>query len=1127
MDPQEFLNIASEDERTLRLADNLAVLAGGSVHIRGLIGSSAALAIAAVFEKLESNHLVVLPDKESAAYFLNDLESIYVEKGENFHKKKILFFPASYKRAAEIENQDNTNILLRTEVLKRFGTSKRKSVVVTYPEALAEKVVRKAFLSKNTIKLKRGEPSSLDFIADLLIENDFDRVDFVYEPGQFAIRGGIIDVFSYTNDFPYRIEFFGDEVESIRSFNPADQLSIDKLDRITIVPNLQDRRIVEKRESLLSFVAEDTVIWFEDLKFTADRIGQEYDLIRQRFDHAAEDEAVRQILPEEFYIRGDEFSDSLQAFRILEFGTHFHLRAFDTVSYNTSPQPSFNKNFGLLIDDLSANTRKGYRNILFSESPNQIKRLYAIFDDIHATRDMERQFDFDTANFSLHRGFIDHDHKIACYTDHQIFERYHKYHLKEKFAGSQALTLKEIYNLQPGDFVTHIDHGIGRFDGLEKIDNNGKLQEAIRLIYKDGDLLYISIHSLHRISKYVGKEGAAPSLNRLGSNAWNKLKARTKSKVKDIAKELIKLYAERKSADGFRYSPDTYLQHELEASFIYEDTPDQVKATQDVKGDMELPHPMDRLICGDVGFGKTEVAIRAAFKAVADSKQVAVLVPTTILALQHFKTFSDRLSEFPCRVEYINRFKSAKAQTQIKKDLKDKKIDILIGTHRLISKDIEFSDLGLLIVDEEQKFGVGTKEKLKQLKVNVDTLTLTATPIPRTLQFSLMGARDLSIINTPPPNRYPILTELRAFNGELIRDAINYEVDRGGQVFFVHNRVQNIEEVADMIRKFCPDVSIAIGHGQMEGHKLEKVMLEFIDGKYDILLATTIIESGLDIPNVNTIIINDAQNYGLSDLHQLRGRVGRANRKAFCYLLSPPLTTLTADARKRLKAIEEFSELGSGFNIAMRDLDIRGAGNILGAEQSGFISDIGFEMYHKILDEAVMELKETEFRELYADEQEAGYVRDCQIESDMALLITDDYVSSISERLSLYKELDDIQEEVELQRFRLRLVDRFGPLPTQTEELIQTIRLRWLAKELGFEKIIMKNERLTGYFISNQESPFYRSEKFTRILQYVQQNPRLCRMKEARDKLTLTFVNVDTVSMALKVLREIIHGRQV
>ena len=1117
MEVTDLTGIYSQDKRTIDLLNRTETLAQGRLRLQGLIGSSLSFLNVAIYEQANNHHIVVLPDKESAAYFLNDLESIFGEKDQNFHKKRILFFPTSYKRSYNIESQDNTSILLRTEVLKRLGTSTRKTIIVTYPEALTEKVVRKAYLTKNTIKVKVGEKLSHDFVADVLIESDFERTDFVYEPGQFALRGGIIDVFSYTNDYPYRIEFFGDEVESIRSFNPNDQLSIDKLDHISIVPNIQDRRIVEKRESVLSFIPENTLLWFDDLGFTIDRIGFEYD--RAKEATANEEDLEIKLTADELYIDADTFKRDVLGFTTIEFGSQSYFPEAEIFKYDISPQPSFNKNFDILIGNLTENTKKGIQNYILSENPNQLKRLYAIFDDVLANKGIRRQFDFDTVSLSMHQGFVDHDHKIACYTDHQIFERYHKFHLKEKFSGSQALTLKELYNLQPGDYVTHIDHGVGRFDGLEKIESNGKMQEAIRLIYKDGDLLYISIHSLHRISKFVGKEGTSPTMNRLGSNAWNKLKEKTKKKVKDIAKELIKLYAERKSADGFGFSPDTYMQHELEASFIYEDTPDQLKATNDAKKDMEQKHPMDRLVCGDVGFGKTEVAIRAAFKAVADSKQVGVLVPTTILALQHYKTFSDRLSEFPCRVEYINRFKTSKEQTQIKKELKEGKIDILIGTHRLISKDIEFKDLGLLIIDEEQKFGVAAKERLKQMKVNVDTLTLTATPIPRTLQFSLMGARDLSVINTPPPNRYPVLTELRSFGEEVIRDAINYEIDRGGQVFFVHNRVQNIEEVANMIRKFCPDVSIAIGHGQMDGHKLEKIMLDFIDGKYDVLLATTIIESGLDIPNVNTIIINDAQNYGLSDLHQLRGRVGRSNRKAFCYLLSPPLSVLTPEARKRLKAIEEFSELGSGFNIAMRDLDIRGAGNILGAEQSGFISEIGFEMYHKILDEAVMELKETEFKDLYKEEIQKDFVRDCQIETDLALLIPDDYVTNITERLSLYKELDNIEEEVELQRFRLRLIDRFGPVPPQTEELINAIRLRWLGREIGFEKILMKMEKLTGYFISNQDSPYYQSERFTSVLRFVQQNPSLCRMKEGKDRLTLTFLKIQTVSRAIEVLK--------
>ncbi len=1121
MEVKELFDIYSTDENTEILISYLETLSKSRIRLKGLVGSARSVLAATVYQKLPSNHIFILSDRETAAYFLNDLESLFDEKEAGFHKKKVLFFPASYKRVHDLENQDSTSILQRTEMLKRMGGSSRKSIVVTYPEALAEKVVRKAYLNKNMIRLKRGEPHSIEKMTELLYENDFERVDFVYEPGQFSVRGGIVDVFSFTNDYPYRIEFSGDEVESIRSFNPVDQLSVDKIDHVTIVPNVQDRKIIEKRVPLLSFIPEETVIWVDDLKFAIDRIGFEYEKACQAFKNEfTENDAVT---PEELFTDGGEFEKQILDFTIIGFGNQFPFDKAESLEFNTAPQPSFNKNFDLLIANLSENTHKGLLNIIFSDIPNQLNRLYAIFDDIHATQGLIRKFEFETLPISLHEGFIDQDKKVACYTDHQIFERYHKYHLKEKFAGKQALTLKELYDLQQGDYVTHIDHGIGQFDGLEKINNEGKEQEAIRLVYKDGDLLYISIHSLHRISKYVGKEGTSPQMNRLGSNAWNKLKERTKKRVKDIAKELIKLYAERKSSDGFAFQPDTYLQHELEASFIYEDTPDQIKSTLDVKRDMEASFPMDRLVCGDVGFGKTEVAIRAAFKAVSDSKQAAVLVPTTILALQHYKTFRDRLEEFPCSVEYINRFKSQKQQTEIKKLVKEGKIDILIGTHRLLSKDIEFKNLGLLIVDEEQKFGVGAKERLKQLKVNVDTLTLTATPIPRTLQFSLMGARDLSVINTPPPNRYPIHTEIRPFGADVIRDAINYETDRGGQVFFVHNRIQNIGEVADMIRKFCPGVTIAIGHGQMEGHTLEKVMVDFIDGKYDILLSTTIIESGLDIPNVNTIIINDAQNFGLSDLHQLRGRVGRANRKAFCYLLSPPLSVLTDDARKRLKAIEEFSELGSGFNIAMRDLDIRGAGNILGAEQSGFISDIGFEMYHKILDEALVELKETEFKELYENEVRTDYVRDCVIETDMSILIPDDYITSITERLSLYKELDNISEEVELQRFRLHLIDRFGDVPPQTEELINTIRLRWIAREIGFEKIILKNEKMSGYFISNQESPYYRSEKFTNVLKYVQMHPASCRMKETTDKLSLSFIKVKTVEQAILVLKGVLE----
>jgi len=1108
------------DQRIVRLSEILKKGGLARVHLSGLTGSASAMVAATVFRLTRGMHIFVLPDKETAAYFSNDLENLLGEVGEVFHKKEVLFYPTSYKRPYEIEKVDNTNVLLRTEVLKRLGTSERAAAVVTYPEALSEKVVSQSYLKKHTLRLKRGEAVSIDFIYELLDEYNFERADFVAEPGQFSVRGGIIDVFSFTNDYPYRIEFAGEEVESIRSFDPGTQLSIDKLDHITILPNVQDRMIRESRETFLGYLPKTSKLWFADATFALDKLEQEfakaeiaYNLLKGEIAH---------LKPEELFAPREQFARQMLGFPMVEFGSHSLFPETNDLHFNTTPQPSFNKNFDLLLANLAENSESGITNIILADNPKQVERLQSIFEDIRGNRGKTGDLDFLPLNLSLHEGFIDKDLKLACYTDHQIFERYHKFRIKESYSSKQALTIKEIYDLQPGDYVTHIDHGIGRYDGLEKIENNGRQQEAIRLIYQNQDILYVSIHSLHRITKYTGKEGAVPSLNRLGSNVWNKLKSKTKQRVKDIAKDLIKLYAERKAADGFRFSPDTYLQNELEASFIYEDTPDQVKTTQDVKKDMEESYPMDRLVCGDVGFGKTEIAIRAAFKAVTDSKQVAVLVPTTILALQHYKTFRDRLGEFPCRVDYINRFKSAKEQHKTLKDLVDGKIDILIGTHRIVSKDVMFKNLGLLVIDEEQKFGVSTKEKLKQMKVNVDSLTLTATPIPRTLQFSLMGARDLSIINTPPPNRYPIQTEIHPFGEEIIRDAISYEISRGGQAFVVNNRVQNILEVAGLIQRMVPDARIAIGHGQMDGHKLENIMLDFIEGRYDVLVATTIIESGLDIPNVNTIIINDAQNYGLSDLHQLRGRVGRSNRKAFCYLLAPPLSVLTDEARKRLKAIEEFSEIGSGFNIAMRDLDIRGAGNILGAEQSGFISEIGFEMYHKILDEAIQELKASDFSELYRNEIQRDFVRECQIETDLEILLPDSYIGSITERLSLYKELDNIEGEENLMKFQDKLIDRFGTVPPQTQELIHTIRLRWLAKELGIEKLVLKNGMMVCYFVSNQESAYYQTDVFSAVLRFVQANPTTCRMKESNDKLTLTFQNIVSILGALDILH-IIH----
>lgn len=1085
------------------------------LHLNGLTGSAGSVVVASVFTQKEPLYLIILTEREEAAYFFNDIENLLGEQETSFHKKRVLFYPTTYRRPYELEKTDNTNVLSRTEVMKRLSTRQGNTIVVTYPEALAEKVVSRTFLKKNTLRLSLKESLSVDFVIDLLMEYNFERVDFVVEPGQFSIRGGIVDVYSFTNDRPYRIEFFGDDVESIRTFDPSSQLSIDKLDHVTITPNVQDRTLHEKRQSFLDYIESKTIIWISDYAFAIDKIDKEYTKAEKAFSELSGE--IEHLKPSELFITAAEFQKQVLEHGLIEFGTHKMIKNAKEIAFNMQPQPSFNKNFDLLFKNLDENSNTGIKNFILSDNPKQTERIHTIIKDLKANRGIgEAGLNYELMNLSLHEGFIDKDSKLACYTDHQIFERYHKYRIRDGFAGKEAITLKEIYDLQPGDFVTHIDHGIGRFDGLEKIENNGKQQEAIRLIYQNNDILYISIHSLHRISKYVGKEGTVPSLNKLGSNAWNKLKSKTKQRVKDIAKDLIKLYAERKAADGHAFMPDTYMQHELEASFIYEDTPDQVKATADVKRDLEKSYPMDRLVCGDVGFGKTEIAIRAAFKAVADSKQVAVLVPTTILALQHYHTFQDRLKEFPCKVDYINRFKSAKEQKKTLQLLEEGKIDVLIGTHRLVSKDVKFRDLGLMIVDEEQKFGVSTKEKLKQMKVNVDTLTLTATPIPRTLQFSLMGARDLSILNTPPANRYPVQTELHPFNEEIIRDAIHFEMSRGGQVFFVHNRVKNIQEVAGMIQRLVPDAKIAIGHGQMDGAHLEKVMLDVVEGLADVLIATTIIESGLDIPNVNTIIINDAQNYGLSDLHQLRGRVGRTNKKAFCYLLAPPLSVLTDEARKRLKAIEEFSELGSGFNIAMRDLDIRGAGNILGAEQSGFISEIGFEMYQKILDEAVMELKETEFSGLYDEPVKKDFVKECVIETDLEIMLPDRYVSNITERLSLYKELDGLESEEDLLKFQEKLIDRFGPVPHQTQDLINTIRLRRMARKLGFEKLSLKNNIMTATFVTSKDSPFFQSNIFSSVLQFIQIYHQNVRMKEVNDKLSLTFKNVTSISKAIQ-----------
>lgn len=1117
MDLKEIIQFYSEHENVRALINGIRHNTQNRICINGLSGSSAAVIAAACFKEQPHHAVFILPEREEAAYFLNDIENLLGDK-------QVLFFPSSYKKSYHIDQTDNNNVLLRAEVLSRISKSDLPFIVVTYPEAIHERVVTKQNLARNTIEARIGESLSIEFISDFLVDNGFERADFVFEPGQFAVRGGIVDVFSFANELPYRMEFDSDKIESIRSFDPNTQLSEKNLHHFTIIPNVQKEMAKQETESFFHFIPQDSVIWAKDLGFTLEYIRTNLAKLKENNSVTKEDESSTVILnPHDIYETEKEIEKHLEKFTVIESGSKYFFDCGSTLNFQHKPQPAFNKNFNLLSENFLSNQGRSYKNIIFSDTAKQIERIYAIFDDIHFKASQPgKKIEFTPILLSLHQGFIDDDLKLACYTDHQIFDRYHRFRLRKTYSRNEALTVKELYSLKPGDFITHIDHGVGRFGGLEKIEVNGKQQEAIRLVYKDQDILYISIHSLHRIARYSGKEGTVPTMNKLGSNAWNVLKQKTKKKVKDIAKDLIELYAKRKAQEGFAYSPDTYLQNELEASFIYEDTPDQIKSTRDVKKDMEDSSPMDRLICGDVGFGKTEIAIRAAFKAVTDNRQVAILVPTTILASQHYRVFKERLKDFPCTIDYINRFKSSAQQHATLKKLEEGKIDIIIGTHRLISKDVKFKNLGLLIIDEEQKFGVGAKEKIKSLKINVDTLTLTATPIPRTLQFSLMGARDLSIINTAPPNRYPVTTEVHVFNDKIIKEAIEYEVSRGGQVFFIHNRVQNIHEMADMVKKLCPNVSVTIGHGQMEGDQLEEVMMTFIEGESDVLISTTIVESGLDIANANTILINQAQNFGLSDLHQMRGRVGRSNKKAFCYLLTPPLTVLTPEARQRLKAIEEFSELGSGFNVAMRDLDIRGAGNLLGGEQSGFISEIGFEMYHKILDEAMQELKETDFKGLFPVEENNKFVSDCQVDTDMEILIPTDYVENTTERLSLYKDLDDIETEEKLLEFESNLRDRFGPVPQEVIELMNTLRLRWKAKKLGFEKLVLKNNSMKGYFVSNTNSAFFNSEIFSNIIHHVKSSGNRYSLRETGGKLILTFAKVKKVEDANQLLNDLV-----
>jgi len=1104
---QAFSQYSQQQKLQIAIAQNQS-----KIHIKGLVGSSLSFIISNIFKTLETPFLLVFNDKEEAAYYLNDLEQILSDK-------EVLFYPGSYRRPYQIEEVDNANVLLRAEVLNRINSRKKSAIIVTYPDALFEKVVTRRELERNTLKITVNDNLTIDFVNEVLFEYQFKRADFVTEPGEFSVRGGIVDVFSFSHDQPYRIEFFGDEVDSIRTFDVETQLSTEQIKKISIIPNVANKFLEESRQSFLKYIAQKTVVFIKNSELFFTRTDALFEKASEVFKTLSE--TINHSEPTELFCNSEVLKKQLLEHTIVEFGNTSYFQTDKEIMFNTTPQPAFNKQFNLLIDDLNTNHNKGYTNYIACVSEQQAKRLSDIFEDI------DTEVHYKTVVISLYQGFQNHDDKIVCYSDHQIFERYHKFSIKNGYAKKQAITLKELTNLDVGDYVTHIDHGIGRFGGLQKIDVEGKKQEAIKLIYGERDVLYLSIHSLHKITKFSGSNGKPPKVYKLGSKAWKALKQKTKSRVKEIAFNLIKLYAKRKFEKGYQYNPDSYLQHELEASFIYEDTPDQSTATADIKADMESERPMDRLICGDVGFGKTEVAIRAAFKAVDNGKQVAILVPTTILAYQHHRTISQRLKDFPVTVDYLNRFRTAKQKRETLEQLESGKVDIVIGTHQLVNKKVKFKDLGLLIVDEEQKFGVAVKEKLKSIKENVDVLTLTATPIPRTLQFSLMAARDLSVITTAPPNRYPIESHVIRFSETTIRDAVSYEIQRGGQIFFIHNRIENIKEVAGMIQRLVPDAKIGIGHGQMDGKKLEELMLAFMNGEFDVLVSTTIVESGLDVPNANTIFINNANNFGLSDLHQMRGRVGRSNKKAFCYFITPEYSAMTTDARKRITALEQFTELGSGFNIAMKDLEIRGAGDLLGGEQSGFINEIGFDTYQKILKEAIDELKEDEFKDLYEDNlQEKEYVKDITIDSDFELLFPDDYINNIAERLTLYTELNTLKTEEELQKFERELLDRFGELPIQVVDLLNSVRVKWLSTKIGFEKIIMKQGKFIGYFINDQQSKFYQTNNFTKVLQFVQSNPNKCKMKEKQTRnglrLLLTFENIKSIENALHAIQPIL-----
>lgn len=1116
MSQSSLFSIYESSLKVKQIAESLTV-PQNKIHCKGLSGSVVSIIIQSVFKKADKPFLLVFNEKEEAAYYLNDLEQML---GQN----DVLFYPSSYRRPYQIEETDNANVLLRSEVLNRINSRKKPSIIVTYPEALFEKVVTKKELDKNTLKVAVGDNISIDFINEVLFEYEFKRVDFITEPGEFSVRGGIVDVFSFSNDNPYRIEFFGNEVDSIRTFDVETQLSIEKQNKITIIPNLENKFIKENRESFLDYINDKTILWIENTELVLAQLDKLFEKATETFEKLSKD--IKHASPEHLFLNQEGFLRKALDFSVVELTNKPLFKTTKTFEFHIQPQPSFNKQFDLLLNNLSDNHFNGITNYLFCSNENQANRFHDIFESIDEENHEDIRKQYHTVVQPLYQGFIDEEHQVACYTDHQIFERYHKFSIKNGYSKKQTITLKELNSLSVGDYVTHIDHGIGKFGGLQKIQVEGKTQEAIKLVYADNDIVYVSIHSLHKISKYNGKDGTPPKIYKLGSNAWKVLKQKTKARVKHIAFNLIQLYAKRRLEKGFQFAPDSYLQKELESSFIYEDTPDQITATADVKADMEKDRPMDRLVCGDVGFGKTEVAIRAAFKAVDNSKQVAVLVPTTILAYQHYRTFSERLKEMPVKIGYLNRFRTAKQKAQTLEDLESGKLDILIGTHQLVNKNVKFKDLGLLIVDEEQKFGVNVKDKLKTIAANVDTLTLTATPIPRTLQFSLMAARDLSVITTPPPNRYPIETQVVGFNEEIIRDAISYEIQRNGQVFFINNRIENIKEIAGMIQRLVPDARVGIGHGQMEGSKLEEIMLSFMNGDFDVLVATTIIESGLDVPNANTIFINNANNFGLSDLHQMRGRVGRSNKKAFCYFICPPYSAMTEDARKRIQALEQYNELGSGFNIAMKDLEIRGAGDLLGGEQSGFINEIGFETYQKIMNEAIEELKENEFKDLYetdTDVETKEYVKELQIDTDFELLFPDEYINNVTERLALYNELGNCKTEEELVAYENKLIDRFGPLPKEAKALLNSIRIKWIATKVGIEKIVMKQNKMIGYFIADQQSDYYTSKRFTNVLRFVQQHGNLCKMKEKETKnglrLLLTFENVKSINKALELMQ--------